>query len=360
MASMTNTTAGQETRPSNRADWIDIAKAMSILLILVGHGMGTLDAIEQDASLVEGFVMMLTPVRIPMFFLVSGIFAAKLFESRREKFIERVADLAKVYVLWSVITYAWRMILFPEYSPELTSIGVSGILDELLLPTPFPWFIWALVVFNILGYVGTRTAPKTTLALAAFSAFAGYYIPVYLPGTHTVAGVGFYRNFLFFILPFYLPHIRQWAERRSTIPTASLAGIVYCLLLAAGEVAGDGFLGSLAMVTASLIGIISLLMIARMLEASPLRRPLTKVGQKTLPIYLMHVIFMMGLALLLEEAGVYTGPFANLLIIVGITIVSAVASMKAEEIMPKPMRAFLFIEKRESKEAKTSPVMQTL
>ena len=352
MAAILNVPIQQNSRhanPTKRADWIDIAKAISILLILVGHSMGTLDQISKDTSLVEGFVKMLTPVRIPMFFLVSGIFAAKIFSASRDKFIERVADLAKVYVLWSVITYAWRMTLFPEHSPEFTSMGSTGILQELLLPTPFPWFIWALVVFNLLGYAGTRLAPKITLALAAVSAIAGYYIPMYLPGTHTVAGVGFYRNFLFFILPFYLPYIRQWAESLPAVKTASLAGILYCLLLAMGEFFGDSFLGSIAMVIASLVGIVSLLMIARLLEAGPLNKILVKVGQKTLPIYLMHVIFMMTLALLLQEVDVYAGPFSNLLIIIGISIASAAASMKAEEMMPKPMREFLLIEKRSPK-----------
>ena len=330
-----------------RTEWADIAKAISILLIVVAHAAVDVASVGADSTVMSGFRTMLTPVRIPMFFLISGIFAAKIFTGPTQRLFDRVADLFKVYVLWGVITHAFRITFFEQYYEANALTGHEGLLIELLLPTPFPWFLWALALFNIMAGVGTRYAPRTTLAVAVAFKVGIDLIPYDLPGTHTVGGVGFYSNFLFFVLPFYFPAIREQIERLPALRTASLGGMAYCGILFIENSFVGQWIHPILSVTATAVGITALLCIARMMEANrPIKALMVKVGQKTLPIYVIHSMISMSLALMASTLGLYGNAAVNVLIILAITALSVATSMYAERIMPKAMRDLLFIPRR--------------
>ena len=95
-----------------RIVWVDIAKGLSVLLIVFGHVLTWAEYLTGQSEALRGFVTMLTPVRIPMFFFVSGLFAVGVLTGPRERVVHRVADLFKVFVLWSVITFLLEKTFF--------------------------------------------------------------------------------------------------------------------------------------------------------------------------------------------------------------------------------------------------------
>ena len=193
-----------ETDSFERVMWVDIAKGLSVFLIVFAHVLTWVEGLTGDSEPLHGFVTMLTPVRIPMFFFASGLFAVGVLTGPRERMVQRVADLFKVFVLWSAIIIFAEQTLF-RYFPTVEQWTFDTALSALVLPNLYTWFLWALAVFTLIGSVGVRVAPGITLFAASAMLFALDLIPNQLPGTHTVGGVGIYGNFLFFILPFYLP-----------------------------------------------------------------------------------------------------------------------------------------------------------
>ncbi len=329
-----------------RIDWVDIAKGLSVLLIVLGHAVTWVESLTGESEALHGFVTMLTPVRIPMFFFVSGLFAVGLLTGPRERIVHRVADLLKVYVLWSAIILLVGKVFFNRF-PAIERLTYDTALNELVLPNLFTWFLWALAVFTIIGAIGLRHAPRITLIAALAMLVALDLTPTSLPGTHAVGGVGLYGNFLFFILPFYLPAAQKTVSALPPVGTAAATGIGYCLVLfLAPQFEGQWFHPALR-IGATALGVISLLCIARMIEGQrQLSDVMTAVGRKTLPIYVTHIITGMAMTLMLESAGLFGGTLGNTFLVIAVTAMCAALGIFIERAMPQPVRDFLFVPSR--------------
>ncbi|MCH2498092.1 MAG: acyltransferase family protein [Erythrobacter sp.] len=332
-----------------RIVWVDIAKGLSVLLIVFGHVLTWAEYLTGQSEALRGFVTMLTPVRIPMFFFVSGLFAVGVLTGPRERVVHRVADLFKVFVLWSVITFLLEKTFFHRF-PAVEKWTYDAALNALALPHLFTWFLWALAVFTLLGSVGVRHAPRITLFAAVAMLFALELIPTYLPGTHTVGGRGFYGNFLFFILPFYLPAAQQRISSLPPTGAAAMTGISYCLLLFIEPHFEGHWFQSALRIGATAIGVTSLLCIARLIESQRrVGHMMAALGRKTLPIYLTHFLIGMALMLMIDSAGLFGSPIGNTLLILAVTATCAFLGTFIEQVMPPSARDFLFVPNRRRK-----------
>ena len=331
---------------SKRIGWVDIAKALSVLLIVLGHVVTWVESLTGESEALHGFVTMLTPVRIPMFFFVSGLFSFSLLTGPRERLLKRVAHLLKVYVLWSVIILGFGRIFFTRF-PEIERWSYDAALNELMLPNLFTWFLWALTLFTLIGALGVRHAPRITLIGALAMLIAIDLIPTYLPGTHTVGGVGIYGNFLFFILPLYLPAAQQAIAALPSIGTAAATGMGYCLLLfVAPQFEGQWFHPALR-VGATALGVTSLLCIARLIESQPhIGNIMAAVGRKTLPIYVTHILVGMALIIALDATGLFGGPLWNTFLVIAVTLACGALGVLVERVMPQSARDVLFVPSR--------------
>ena len=66
-----------------RIDWIDAAKAVSILLVVFHHSELISGAVGLKWGIYERLDALFGPIRMPLFFTVSGIFAAKAVSQGR-------------------------------------------------------------------------------------------------------------------------------------------------------------------------------------------------------------------------------------------------------------------------------------
>ena len=329
-----------------RIMWVDIAKGISVFLIVFGHVLTWVEYLTGDSEPLHGFVTMLTPVRIPMFFFASGLFAVGVLTGPRERMVQRVADLFKVFVLWSAIAILLEQTLFRNF-PAVEQWTYDSALSALALPDHFTWFLWALAMFTLVGSVGVRVAPRITFFAALAMLFALDLIPTHLPGAHTVGGVGIYGNFLFFILPFYLPAAKQIISSYRPVETAAISGMSYCLILfVEPQFEGRWFHPGLR-IGATVVGVISLLSIARLIEGQRrLGHLMAVLGRKTLPIYVTHIPIGMALMLLIDSVSLLGGAIGNSFLIFSVTLTCATLGIVIERAMPQSVRNFLFVPNR--------------
>ena len=131
-----------------RLAWVDIAKGVCILLVVMMHAVaGTGEAMGGEGFL-HPVVAFAKPFRIPDFFLLSGLFVGRVIDRDWRLFADRrVAHFAYFYLLWLVILSA------AKYGRIAGDAGPGAFLAHLAhaLVEPYStlWFIYLLAVFSV-------------------------------------------------------------------------------------------------------------------------------------------------------------------------------------------------------------------
>ncbi|MGC5018390.1 pyridoxal-phosphate dependent enzyme [Micromonospora sp. DT47] len=276
--------------PAARLDWADVAKGGCIILVLLWHVV-VKDYLQIDWRVgvpVPGawglLGEQLLPLRMPLFFTISGIFAANAV-SRPWRAVgrSRVARLLYLYVLWLLIHTA-VLALAPGF-PTDRATSVGGLLIQLTVTPSNLWYLYALALYFVLAKALRRVHPAVLLGAAgALSALAAAGL-LDTPGNRG----GLYQNLVFFLAGLHLrPHLQRWAatatDRRLLL---SLAG--YAAALAGTALAGAGrWLGSSLLVSVAAVpfGITAAVRLAR---RPVLGGVLAALGRRTLPVYVIHM-----------------------------------------------------------------------
>lgn len=103
----TVTTRLLDAEASAHLAWVDVAKGICILLVVMMHStLGTGAAMGGEGFL-HAVVAFATPFRIPAFFLLSGLFLGRVIDRDWRRYADlRVVHFAYFYSLWVVIQSA--------------------------------------------------------------------------------------------------------------------------------------------------------------------------------------------------------------------------------------------------------------
>ena len=281
-------------RPS-RVGWPDVAKGLCIILVVLWHVV-TKHAVGVAGAgpVTDVWVLLnaqLLPLRIPLFFLVSGVFAARAVfgrdgGSRRRRAIR----LALLYVLWVLIQTA-VLALTPDFDTAHASDGWQLLAQLTFSPTNL-WYLLALALYLAVGRL-TRSVPTAVLLPLAFVVAA-------VAGAGVIPDLGnlwqLVQNVFFFLVGLRL---RGTVERFAAVPRPGVAvalAVVYAGALAAVSALGirllPGVWPLLALIAVA-FGVAVSVLVDRF--AGVVARALRWIGRRTLPIYVLH---MMPLALL--------------------------------------------------------------
>ncbi len=133
---------------NSRLDWIDYAKGIAITLVvyrhvLIGLGRAGLD-IDPDLFITTHIGL---TFRMPLFFLLSGIFFQKSVEKRARSgyFFHKFKTIMYPYFIWSFIQMSMQMMLIDYTNAQFASF--SDYLLILFKPIAQFWFLYAL--FNV-------------------------------------------------------------------------------------------------------------------------------------------------------------------------------------------------------------------
>lgn len=153
-------------RDKSRIDWVDYAKGICILLVVMMHStLGVEKAAGGEGWL--GYVVEFSrPFRMPDFFLISGLFLGLVIDRPWLRYIDRkVVHFVYFYVLWLTIQFAFKA---PGWMGDgLTPTMLAGkYFMSFIEPFGTLWFIYMLPVFFIVTRL-TKAFPLLMLAIAA-------------------------------------------------------------------------------------------------------------------------------------------------------------------------------------------------
>src|SRR3954449_12517789 len=92
---------GTGTLPAHdRVDWVDYAKGFCIIMVVMMHSTLGVEAAAGQTSWMHAFVAFAKPFRMPDFFMISGLFLARVIARDWRSYIDRrVVPFFFFYVL---------------------------------------------------------------------------------------------------------------------------------------------------------------------------------------------------------------------------------------------------------------------
>lgn len=289
-----------------RIAWMDAAKGVGIVLVVVGH---VLDGLFSAHILPRTGVLNLTYFAIysfhmPLFFFLSGLHVRDSLARGRERFaISRWWTIVYPYLLWSAVQGSTQVIMSSHLNRPTTVADVLGIA---VFPIGHFWFLYALALCHA---VALLTSSRTGLMLGV--AIAGLLL--YRLAPNFLSLTCYY--FLFYAIgvvfgPAILGSGFRFGRRGLGILVALFAAAATLVGAANGWRAVDVW-----MLPVSALGVAATVA-ACMLLSGRMLRVVAALGTVSLTIYLLHVMAAAGARILLVKLGFPPDPF--LYIAVGI------------------------------------------
>ena len=165
MHTPSSTAFGAPASVPSRVDWVDYAKGICILLVVMFHTVNHYEAAVGDEGWVRWIVDFSKPFRMPDFFLISGLFLSRTINTNLATFLDKkVVHFAYFYLLWLGLT------LFLTDTDTLRSNPVEFAklyLWNIVQPTGVLWFVHMLAVFYVITRAVRRAPQWAVFAVAA-------------------------------------------------------------------------------------------------------------------------------------------------------------------------------------------------
>lgn len=278
-------TADPVARP--RLAWADAAKGLCILLVVLHHAtVKHLPAVApaELAGVVDGWAALtaaLKPVRMPLFFLLSGLFAAGAV--RRPWSQVLTARVLNPYWVYAV----WLGLLALVFSVERTLVmnrtqDLAELAADLVFASTGVWFLYALAVYFVLTKLLLPVDLRRVAAVSALLAVSVSALPMADANREAVL-----VHFVYFLLGARMPElVHLLAARRRPAFALLLAGYV----VSAAVLARLGTPLSVEVTTLSVLGVPLAVRASRTLADLPrVGEAAARLGRRTLPVYVLHM-----------------------------------------------------------------------
>jgi uncharacterized membrane protein YcfT len=288
------------TDTANRLDWVDMAKGLSIFLVVMMYCAASIGEDTGQTGLLHWAIAFATPFRMPEFFLLSGLFLSAVIARPWKAFADRrIVHYLYFYALWAVIHIAFKV--------GLVGMNPVGALGDMALAIVQPygvlWFIYMLAVLGLITKLvhDWRLPQWAVLVVAAILQMAPIQTGAYALDQFAEYYVYFFVGYAFAPQLFKLA---QWATHNTA---AALVAVLVWALANAALVFGGGFImgpvhpipgyASLPglQLTLALIGSAALCLVAALLTRLPWMAWLQWMGSKSLIVYVAFVL-PMGIA----------------------------------------------------------------
>ena len=146
------TVNGTSAGHSTRIDWVDYAKGICIVMVVMMHSVLGVEAAAGQTGFMHVLVAFAKPFRMPDFFLISGLFLSVVIDRDWRTYLDRkVVHFAYFYVLWVTIQFGFKA---PSFAAESSWTHVGMLyLESFIEPFGTLWFIYLLPVFFVVTKV---------------------------------------------------------------------------------------------------------------------------------------------------------------------------------------------------------------
>jgi uncharacterized membrane protein YcfT len=284
-----------------RVDWVDYAKGFCIVMVVMMHSTLGVEAEAGRQGFMHYAVAFATPFRMPDFFMISGLFLARVIDRDWRTYLDRkVVHFAYFYLLWTAIQFAVKA---PHFAAQVGWWGVLALyLESFIEPLGILWFIYLLPVFFVVTKA-TRALPPAAIWLTG-AALEIAHVGFDLSTGWTVIDE-FAARFVYFYTG-YLMAPRIFALAALVQARPAFAGLALAGWALIDGVAVFGGWSTLPVVSLGLglIGAAAVVSFSALLAKAALFDPLRFCGQNSIVIYLAFFLPMAATRTLLLKTGI--------------------------------------------------------
>jgi len=280
-----------------RVDWVDIAKGICIVMVVMMHSTLGVEQAAGHEGWMHAVVAFARPFRMPDFFLISGLFLARVIDRDWRDYLDRkVLHFAYFYVLWVTIQFAFKAPMF-AHTEGWRGVGLD-YLESFIEPFGTLWFIYLLPIFFVV-IKATRRVPWPAI----------WIVGAALEMAHINTGwtaIDEFANRFIYIYSGYLfaTHVFALAARVQRNPRLALAWLVAWASIDAALV----WVGIATQPGISLMlgfsGACAVIMVAALLARTDAVQALRYCGENSIVIYLAFFLPMATARTVLLKTGI--------------------------------------------------------
>jgi uncharacterized membrane protein YcfT len=299
----------QPESAGDRLAWVDIAKGICILLVVMMHAVTSTGEAMGGVGFLHPVVAFAKPFRIPDFFLLSGLFIGRVIDRDWRLFSDRrVVHFAYFYLLWLVIQSAAR---YGKIVGEAGPAAFAAHLAEALVePYSSLWFIYLLAVFSVVTKVLRRIPIACLLAGAALLQIADIRSGSTLIDEFCARYVYVVAGYVFAGRIFTLASAAQRRVGLALCGLVAWSAVEGWLALTSSRFSAYPTLASLPLVSLALgaAGALAIVVAAALIgrAGGPIAEAIRTCGQRSIVIYLAFSLPMAATREILVRSGVIT------------------------------------------------------
>jgi uncharacterized membrane protein YcfT len=303
---------------ASRIDWVDYAKGFCIIMVVMMHSTLGVEQAAGHEGWMHAAVAFARPFRMPDFFLISGLFLARVIDRDWRNYLDKkVIHFAYFYVLWVTIQFAFKA---PMFASEMGWRGVGlDYLESFIEPFGTLWFIYLLPIFFV-TVKATRDLPWWVIWLV------GAALEIAHIDTGWTVIDEFAQRFVYFYTGYiFAPHVFALAARVQRQPRAALAGLAVWALINAGLVLAGYADRPFVSLVLAFVGAGAVVVVAALMARSDVFRPLRYCGQNSIVIYLAFFLPMAATRIALLKSGIITDLGTISLLVTAVGVVGTLA-----------------------------------
>jgi uncharacterized membrane protein YcfT len=314
---------------ATRLDWVDTAKGMSIILVVMMYSVFNVGQDAEGVGLLHYAIGFATPFRMPEFFLISGLFLDQvLTRSWRAYADRRIVHYFYFYALWAVIHIVLKVGILSGAPAEAASDLVWAIFE----PYGVLWFIYLLAAYSlVVKLVHELRVPRVIVWIAgALLQMTHLHTGSYLIDQFAAYFVYFYSGYVFASLIFRLVKTatkhRGWALLGLALYAAVNAALVFSpgFAVLPNEIElGYAGLPGLRLALA-LAGSLALCVTAGLITGHRATNWLRWLGEHSIVIYLVFVLPMSFARIALAKLGLIQDVTLSSALVILVSILASI------------------------------------
>ena len=313
----------------SRIEWIDVVKATSVLLVVFMHATNAIVDLGGPSwamSVLVWFNHLVEPLRMPIFFLVSGMLASSAVHRPWSKTLNRTTGMIYLYIIWILLFLGFTVLLGASLNEPFTAIlfAKSGY-----------WYLYAMALFFILARL-LRNQPAWLVVAVAIvpnllRPLVDQLFGALIPGTLFTSMT---LNIAFFLAGAYFKEIfattAQKATMATTIALGALSVVTSMLWMNMPAATGQSYF------LLSVVWVAFGISLAVQLTRNGAPAWASYVGARTLPVYVMQwpVLFVVSSFLPAAFVGNVAVQFLFPFLITGAVAALALSAHRVEAFKP--------------------------